>query len=55
MKKETYSIYLLIVTIIMLCFVFLIAKHYKSEVKELDKRIKKLEIKIEEDGKRIHG
>jgi len=44
MKKDTYTVSLLIVTIIMVSLVFLIAKHYKSEVKKLDERVKKLEI-----------
>jgi hypothetical protein len=44
MKKETYKISLMIVTLIMVTFVFLIAKHYKSEVKKLDERVKRLEI-----------
>jgi hypothetical protein len=46
MKKDTYTISLMVVTIIMLLFVFLIAKHYKSEIKKLDHRVKKLEILI---------
>jgi hypothetical protein len=46
MKKDTYTISLFIVTIIMVSFVFLIAKHYKGEVKKLDERVKKLEIII---------
>jgi hypothetical protein len=46
MKKDTYTISLLIITIIMISFVFLIAKHYKVEVKKLDERVKKLEIII---------
>jgi hypothetical protein len=48
MKKDTYTASLMIVTIIMLSFVFLIARHYKGEIKELDRRVKKLEIIIKE-------
>jgi hypothetical protein len=44
MKKDTYTLSLLVVTIIMVSLVFLIAKHYKGEVKKLDERVKKLEI-----------
>ncbi len=46
MKKDTYTLSLLVITIIMVSLVFLIAKHYKSEVKKLDERVKKLEIII---------
>jgi hypothetical protein len=46
MKKSTYTASLMVVTIIMLSLVFLIAKHYKGEVKKLDERVKKLEILI---------
>lgn len=48
MKKNTYIASLMVVTIIMLSLVFLIAKHYKGEVKKLDQRVKKLEILIKE-------
>ena len=46
MKKETYTISLFIITMVMLCMVFFIAKHYKNEVENLEKRIKKLETLI---------
>jgi hypothetical protein len=46
MKKDTYIISLLIISIIMISLVFLIAKHYKTEVKKLDERVKKIEILI---------
>jgi hypothetical protein len=46
MKKDTYIISLLIISIIMISIVFLIAKHYKTEVKKLDERVKKIEILI---------
>jgi preprotein translocase subunit YajC len=49
MKKDTYTLSLLVITIIMISFVFLIAKHYKTEVKKLDERIKKLEIFIKKE------
>lgn len=44
MKKEVSATSLIIVTIIMVSFVFLIANHYKNEVKKLDARVKRLEI-----------
>lgn len=46
MKKDTYTISLLVISIIMISIVFLIAKHYKTEVKKLDERVKKIEILI---------
>jgi hypothetical protein len=49
MKKDTYTLSLLVITIIMISFVFLIAKHYKTEVKKLDERVKKLEIFIKKE------
>jgi hypothetical protein len=49
MKRDTYTISLLVITIVMFSLVFLIAKHYKSEVKKLDQRIKKLEIIINKE------
>lgn len=48
MKKDTYTASLMIVAIIMLSLVFLIARHYKNEVKKLDQRVKTLEIFIKE-------
>jgi preprotein translocase subunit YajC len=49
MKKDAYTLSLLVITIIMISFVFLIAKHYKTEVKKLDERVKKLEIFIKKE------
>lgn len=49
MKKENYTISLLIISIIMLTMVLLIANHYKNDLKETNKKIKELEIIIKKD------
>ena len=48
MKKETYTVSLFIISMIMISLVFLIAKHYKNEVHKLDQRVKKLELLIKQ-------
>jgi hypothetical protein len=49
MKKENYTILLLIITIVMLGMVLLIASHYKNDLRETNKKIKELEIIIKKD------
>jgi cell division protein FtsL len=49
MKKENYTILLLIITIVMLVMVLLIASHYKNDLRETNKKIKELEIIIKKD------
>jgi cell division protein FtsL len=51
MKKDPQTKILFIITIIMLIMVFFIAKHYRDEVLNLKKEIKKLEILIEKHGR----
>ena len=51
MKKDTQTKVFFIINIIMLMMVFYIAKHYRDEVLELKKEIKKLEILIEKYGR----